>query len=259
LPIVHSMKLELPPIPDAQRTPLVETLLDLLRQVVDRVQQLEETSQQLRDEIARLKGQNPRPQLQPSILQLTTPANDTAPAKPRPGAAGGAVAQQCRGMGHPRVRETTESQRRQAERCGPALPGYVCAFEEDVPQVGAGVLGLASGSGNWPGTSAEAGRADPAACAAGDGQKGRGRACRTDRVRARGQRDSSPTPQRLIFRHSYSAPRGFEKLRFCWRWWPFIIPAAAPRWSRRRPACWQRFPDFFQIFSGISARKWSLA
>ena len=77
------MKLELPPIPDAERTPLVETLLDLLRQVVDRVQQLEETSQQLRDEIARLKGQKPRPPLQPSILQLPTPPNETAPAKPR--------------------------------------------------------------------------------------------------------------------------------------------------------------------------------
>jgi hypothetical protein len=77
------MKLELPPIPDAERTPLVETLLDLLRQVVDRVNQLEEVNQQLRDEIALLQGQKPRPQLQPSILHLPTPPNDSATDKPR--------------------------------------------------------------------------------------------------------------------------------------------------------------------------------
>lgn len=77
------MKLELPPIPDAERTPLVATLLDLLRHALDRVQQLEQTNQLLRDEIACLKGQKPRPQVQPSILPLPTPPNDTATGKPR--------------------------------------------------------------------------------------------------------------------------------------------------------------------------------
>ena len=77
MPIVHFMRLELPPIPDAERTPLVETLLGLLRQLLDRVNQLEEVNQQLRDEIALLKGQQPRPEIRPSILQLPAPPKDT--------------------------------------------------------------------------------------------------------------------------------------------------------------------------------------
>jgi Transposase IS66 family len=52
---------------------LVETLLALLRQVLDRVAEVETANQLLRDEIAVLKGQKPRPQLRPSILAL--PAN----------------------------------------------------------------------------------------------------------------------------------------------------------------------------------------
>ena len=69
------MKIALPDIPPEQRTPLVEALLDLLRQVLDRVHQLEETNQHLRDEIALLKGQKPRPPISPSILQLPSPAS----------------------------------------------------------------------------------------------------------------------------------------------------------------------------------------
>lgn len=70
------MKVELPDIPPEQRTPVVETLLDIVRQLLDRVHELDETNQQLRDEIALLTGQKPRPQISPSILQLppTTPA-----------------------------------------------------------------------------------------------------------------------------------------------------------------------------------------
>lgn len=68
-----SMKVTLPDIPPDQRTPLVETLLDLVRQLLDRVDQLEQTNQHLRDEVAILKGQKPRPQISPSILQLPPP------------------------------------------------------------------------------------------------------------------------------------------------------------------------------------------
>jgi hypothetical protein len=75
------MKLELPEISPEQRTPLVETLLGLVRQLLDRVDQLEVTNQQLRDEIALLKGQKPRPQLRPSILPA--PAPSATPASPR--------------------------------------------------------------------------------------------------------------------------------------------------------------------------------
>jgi Transposase IS66 family len=63
------MKLELPEIRPEERTPLVESLLAIIRQLLDRVQQLEETVQQLRDEIAVLKGQKPRPQISPSRLE----------------------------------------------------------------------------------------------------------------------------------------------------------------------------------------------
>ena len=57
------MKIELPPIPDAERTPLVETLLAIIDLQQQRIQQLEETVGQLRDEIAILQGQKPRPKI----------------------------------------------------------------------------------------------------------------------------------------------------------------------------------------------------
>src|SRR4051794_11314983 len=77
-----SMKVTLPDIPLEQRTPAVESLLDLVRQLLDRVGELEAANQQLRDEIALLKGQKPRPQIRPSILQLPPPPT-TPPPKPR--------------------------------------------------------------------------------------------------------------------------------------------------------------------------------
>src|SRR5438270_578334 len=67
------MKVELPDIRPEEQTPLVQTLLGLLRQVLDRVGELETANQELRDELAVLKGQKPRPQLRPSILTLPTP------------------------------------------------------------------------------------------------------------------------------------------------------------------------------------------
>ena len=60
--------MELPEIRPEERTPLVEALLEIIRQLMDRVGQLEQTNQQLRDEIAMLKGQKPRPTIAPSQL-----------------------------------------------------------------------------------------------------------------------------------------------------------------------------------------------
>jgi len=74
------MQLELPDIPPEQRTPLVDSLLALIRQLLDRVAQLEEAGQQLRDENALLKGQKPRPTIRPSRLE-------SPPPPPPPGAA----------------------------------------------------------------------------------------------------------------------------------------------------------------------------
>jgi hypothetical protein len=75
------MKMELPEIPPAERTPLVEALLGIIRQLLDRVHELEVVNQELRDEIARLKGQKPRPDIKPSLLE--TPPSTEGPKKER--------------------------------------------------------------------------------------------------------------------------------------------------------------------------------
>jgi hypothetical protein len=67
------MKMELPEIRPEERSPLVESLLAIIQQLLDRVQQLEETNRQLRDEVAVLKGQKPRPQIRPSQLESAPP------------------------------------------------------------------------------------------------------------------------------------------------------------------------------------------
>jgi hypothetical protein len=81
------MKLELPPIPAAERTPLVESLLALLDAQQQRIQQLEETVAHLRDEIALLKGQKPRPQIAPSTLETPPTKPPRPPGDKRPGSA----------------------------------------------------------------------------------------------------------------------------------------------------------------------------
>src|SRR5262245_9598307 len=78
------MKLEVPDIPAEERTPLVESLLRVQQ---DRLQQLEATVQQLRDEIALLKGQKPRPDLQPSLLEARQPKAAGPEGGKRPGSA----------------------------------------------------------------------------------------------------------------------------------------------------------------------------
>jgi hypothetical protein len=56
-----SVNLKIPKIPDEERTPLVVALLEI-------VQVQQELIQELRDEIARLKGQKPKPGIKPSGL-----------------------------------------------------------------------------------------------------------------------------------------------------------------------------------------------
>lgn len=81
------MKLELPEIPADERTPLVETLLAIIRVQQDRIQQLEETVQRLRDEIAFLKGQKTRPDIKPSILEVRPLKTAEPEGGKRPGSA----------------------------------------------------------------------------------------------------------------------------------------------------------------------------
>lgn len=85
--MLGSMKVEIPPIRPEEQTPLVEALVAILQQLVDRVGQQDVTIQQLRDEIAQLKGQKPRPTLRPSELERA-PAQTTPPeGGKRPGSA----------------------------------------------------------------------------------------------------------------------------------------------------------------------------
>jgi Transposase IS66 family len=82
--MLKSMRIEIPEIPVAERTPLVEALLVIIDLQQQRLCQVEETVQQLRDEIAILKGQKPRPQIAPSVLDKP-PAATPPPEQKRPG------------------------------------------------------------------------------------------------------------------------------------------------------------------------------
>jgi hypothetical protein len=80
------MRLVLPDIPDAERTPLVAQLLAIIDVQYERIQQLEERVHQLEDEIARLKGLTARPRIAPSTLE-TPPRPPCDPDAKRPGSA----------------------------------------------------------------------------------------------------------------------------------------------------------------------------
>jgi hypothetical protein len=80
------MRIRLPDIPEADRTPLVRQLLDIIALQQERIQQLEERVHQLEDEIARLKGLKARPRIAPSSLE-PPPRPPRDPAAKRPGSA----------------------------------------------------------------------------------------------------------------------------------------------------------------------------
>jgi Transposase IS66 family len=80
------MRVELPEIRPEERTPLMEALLAIIRQLADRVAELEQSDQQLRDEIARLKGQKSRPDIKPSVLEAV-PKTERKEGDKRPGSA----------------------------------------------------------------------------------------------------------------------------------------------------------------------------
>jgi Transposase IS66 family len=80
------MRILLPEIPEAERTPLVQQLLDIIALQQERIQQLEERIHQLEDEIARLKGLKARPRIAPSTLE-SPPRPPRDPNAKRPGSA----------------------------------------------------------------------------------------------------------------------------------------------------------------------------
>lgn len=73
-------------IPEAERTPRVRQLLEIISLQQDRIQQLEDRLRQLEDEIARLKGLKTRPSIAPSTLE-TPPRPPPDPDAKRPGSA----------------------------------------------------------------------------------------------------------------------------------------------------------------------------
>jgi Transposase IS66 family len=76
-----STKLKIPRIPEEERIPLVTALLEIIQ-----VQQ--EQIQELRDEIARLKGDKPRPNIKPSALEKGSSGTaKTQAGQKRPGSA----------------------------------------------------------------------------------------------------------------------------------------------------------------------------
>jgi Transposase IS66 family len=81
------MKMELPEMRPEERTPLVEALLAIIHQLADRITVLEQTNQQLRDENAQLKGQKPRPDIKPSMLESAKAKTQTQQSGKRPGSA----------------------------------------------------------------------------------------------------------------------------------------------------------------------------
>jgi hypothetical protein len=80
------MRILLPDIPEAERTPLVRQLLDIIALQQERILQLEEHVHQLEDEIARLKGLKARPRIAPSTLERP-PRPPRDPKAKRPGSA----------------------------------------------------------------------------------------------------------------------------------------------------------------------------
>ena len=62
-------KIEIPKIPEEEKTPVILQLLEIIEQIsVANLLQAEEI-QLLKDEIARLKGQKPKPKIRPSKLE----------------------------------------------------------------------------------------------------------------------------------------------------------------------------------------------
>ena len=61
--------IQLPDIPDAERTPVVEQLVALIERLAEETHRQAETIQQLRDEIAVLKGEKAKPTFKPSGME----------------------------------------------------------------------------------------------------------------------------------------------------------------------------------------------
>jgi hypothetical protein len=77
----------IPDISEEQRSPIVDKLLDICILQQELILSLQEQVQILKDEIARLKGQNPRPRIKPSSLENRPGKSKKGKKSKRPGSA----------------------------------------------------------------------------------------------------------------------------------------------------------------------------
>lgn len=76
--LLKKPRFSIPPIPEAERTPLVTLLLGLIEDLAERVQKQDEEIAQLKDEVRVLKGQKKRPQFKPSKMDEQTDPESSA-------------------------------------------------------------------------------------------------------------------------------------------------------------------------------------
>jgi hypothetical protein len=79
------LKISPPDIPEVEKTPLVLTLLSIIESQANQIGQLNEEIQLLKDEIARLKGQKPKPKISPSRLEKSKTKKSKSGKKKRAG------------------------------------------------------------------------------------------------------------------------------------------------------------------------------
>ncbi len=81
--------IQIPEIPDEQRTPLVDSLLIIIEQLAERVRAQDEEIALLKDEIRILKGEKKRPRFKPSKMDEQTSKNKETPSDTNSGNKGG--------------------------------------------------------------------------------------------------------------------------------------------------------------------------
>lgn len=79
-----SLRFQIPEISEEEKTPIISVLVEVIEQQSTLIQHQAEVIQQLKDEIARLKGQKPKPHIRPSQLEKESKREELS-SKKRPG------------------------------------------------------------------------------------------------------------------------------------------------------------------------------